>query len=117
VQNKIDKVKEVERREGQIYISAKKAIGIDDLKEFIAGRAKQSTERISDVLINQRHALLLKETVVALGNAIEAARNGLDNTLIAIDIRRATKLLGEITGEIWNEEILNNIFSRFCIGK
>ncbi len=117
VQNKIDKVKEVERREGQIYISAKKAIGIDDLKEFIAGRAKQSTERISDVLINQRHALLLKETVVALGNAIEAARNGLDNTLIAIDIRRATKSLGEITGEIWNEEILNNIFSRFCIGK
>ena len=41
----------------------------------------------------------------------------MDNVIIAIDIRRAIKAIGELTGEIWSDDILNNIFSRFCIGK
>ncbi len=117
VHNKIDKVAGFEKKKDAIYISAKNSTGIEDLKEFITIRAKQSIERINDVLINQRHSVLLGETVSALNDAITACRKGLDNSLIAIDLRRATKSLGEITGEIWSEEILNNIFSRFCIGK
>lgn len=117
VQNKTDKTDKIAKKEGEIYISAKYDKGIDDLKNFIAVRAKDSTERINDVLINQRHAVLLNNVVNSLDNAINATENGLDNTLIAIDVRQATKFIGEITGEIWSEDVLNNIFSRFCIGK
>jgi len=117
VHNKIDKAGGIGKKPDNIYISAKHGNGIEDLKEFLARHAKESTERIKDVMINQRHAALLGEVVSALDSAIEAGQNGLDNTVISIDVRRATKSLGEITGEIWSEEVLNNIFSRFCIGK
>ncbi len=117
VHNKTDKAKNIEKKPDTIYISAKYGEAIEDLKNFLAKRAKESTERINDVLINQRHASLLGQVVSALDSAIEANKAGLDNTVISIDIRRATKALGEITGEIWSEEVLNNIFSRFCIGK
>jgi tRNA modification GTPase len=41
----------------------------------------------------------------------------MENEFIAIDIRKAIKKIGELTGEIYNEDILNSIFSNFCIGK
>ena len=117
LQNKVDKIDKLENKRGEIHISAKKGAGIEDFKSFIAKRAKESTDRIKDVLINQRHSVLLNQVVSALDTAIASTTANMDNTLIAIDIRQATKALGEITGEIWSDEVLNNIFSRFCIGK
>ncbi len=118
VQNKIDKVEEFDINDFEaVYISAKKSIGLDQLKNRIGSEAKKSSERVKDILINQRHSLLLKQAAKELENAIAAIENGFENELIAIDIRRAIKTFGEITGESWNEEILNNIFSKFCIGK
>lgn len=118
VHNKIDNGKiETTNKESIFYISAKKLTGIDELKTFITEKAKQSTERVKDILINQRHVTLLNQVDAELNSAIIAINSGLDNTAVAIDIRRATKAIGEITGEIWSEDVLNNIFSRFCIGK
>jgi tRNA modification GTPase len=52
-----------------------------------------------------------------LGNALKSFKSKAENELIAIDIRNSARKLGEITGESWSEEVLNNIFGNFCIGK
>ncbi len=117
VHNKIDKAIDYKEKSNELYISAKQGKGIDKLKGLLAVKAKESTDRIDDILLNQRQAVLLGQVVSSLNSAIEASKAELDNTVISIDVRQATKSLGEITGEIWSEEVLNNIFSRFCIGK
>jgi tRNA modification GTPase len=119
INNKIDKIKDNFNLTNfeAVYISAKKNIGIDQLKQRIEKATLESTERILDILINQRHALLLNRAIDELQNALHAVNDNYENEFIAIDIRRAIKTLGEITGESWDDEILNNIFSKFCIGK
>lgn len=119
VQNKIDLLNEskVTRDNQQLYISAKTADGINSLVNFIESEAKKNIEGITDVLVNQRHALLLKRVAEQLDTAIESIDAGRENELISLDIRNAVNLLGELSGENWNEDVLNNIFSRFCIGK
>jgi tRNA modification GTPase len=117
LQNKIDLLKKLERKKDRIYISAKTAEGIEDLKVFIEKEAKSSIDRVNDILINQRQAKLLNKAGEYLSNANDAVNSGKENELIAIDIRNAAKTLGEITGESWSEKVLNAVFDGFCIGK
>ncbi len=112
LQNKIDLVDRMD--DG---ISAKYDDGIENLKEMIYSRAKNSTERVKDILINHRHAKLLERAASELDNAKNALSEGMENELVSIDIRSAVKILGEIAGSNFSEEVLNSIFSRFCIGK
>ena len=69
------------------------------------------------IVTNTRHYTILSEIL----RSIEEVNQGIDNQLtkdfITIDIRKIIQLMGEITGEITNDEILGNIFGRFCIGK
>lgn len=116
IQNKTDLIDTIENNDN-IFISAKNRTGIDKLKAFLENEIKQSTERVSDVLINQRHYNKLQEVLQNLTQAKESLLNQMENEIISIDIRYATKLIGEITGEAWNEEVLDLIFSSFCIGK
>jgi len=113
VQNKIDLLDE-KNVQG---ISAKHNQGIEKLKEMIYEKAKVSFSKDMDVLVNQRQAILLKQAAEILKNALYSFEHNLDNTVISIDIREAAEKLGEITGKKWSEDVLNNIFSRFCIGK
>ncbi len=113
VQNKVDLL-QYDRVEG---ISAKHNLGIENLKELIAAKAKVSFSREQDALINQRQAKLLAEAANILQNAIASIKSGFDNVAIAIDVRQAAEKLGEITGKKWSEDVLNQIFSNFCIGK
>jgi len=73
--------------------------------------------REGTVITNARHYDALKQVAASLNEI----RNGLDNNLpgdlLSLDIRRALHYLGEITGEITNEEQLSWIFGKFCIGK
>ena len=128
VLNKIDllkeKDKEKEKLEEQIpekiqLVSAKKNIGIQELLQLILNVTIYSGKNIVSerAVTNERHKLLLEE---ALNNLISARSTLLENKtseLISLDIRLAINSLSMITGEITNEEILNNIFSKFCIGK
>ena len=116
VQNKYDLIENDEALD-QIKLSAKKREGIDALKAIISEHAEQSIHRVSDILVNKRHAALLDNSVRVLSNCLEQMNTVVDNVAIAYDIRAAAKSLGEISGESWNEDVLNNIFSRFCIGK
>ncbi len=116
VQNKIDLASGIDTN-GSICVSAKSGAGIEELKQFISAQAKEETRIESDLLVNQRHAYLLGSAAETLKTAKEALSAGVENFLISIDIRRAAEIFGEITGENWSEEVLNSIFSGFCIGK
>ena len=118
VQNKTDIINFTQPdNPDKFFISAKQHYGLDNLRKFLSISANKSTERLQDILINQRHSILLNTVVDELDNALLSISENMDNVIIAIDIRHAIKEIGELTGEIWSEDILNNIFSRFCIGK
>jgi tRNA modification GTPase len=118
IQNKIDLTElNILSTFEDIAISAKDNIGIDKLKSILLENAENSIERVNDALINQRQKSLLEQIVVHLENAEESINIEMENEVIAIDLRSAIKIIGEITGEAWNEEILDAIFSDFCIGK
>jgi len=114
VQNKCDLL---EKQLDGISISAKTGEGIEQITEKIKSAAKNNIDRINDVLINKRHADLLRRTSDEIQRGIDAIDANMQNEIIAIDIRNATNTLGEITGDRWNEEVLAEIFSGFCIGK
>lgn len=115
VQNKSDLVET--QHSNNIYISAKNGDGINEITSIIKQNAKNSTDRVNDVLINKRHADLLRKAASEIQNGIDAIDSNMENEIISIDIRNATNTLGEITGDQWNEEVLAEIFSGFCIGK
>lgn len=102
----------------QIFISAKENIGIEQLKDALFSMAVGSGLNTENVVItNARHYSALAE----ISKSLHEIKLGLDNhitgDLLASDIRRCLYFLGEITGEITNEDRLDYIFSKFCIGK
>ncbi len=104
--------------EGLISISAKLGDGIDALKKVLYNMAASVAQEAGDVAItNIRHKRALDEGIDALMRSKEGLLNGLTTDLLASEIRSALFHFGEITGEVTTDEILGNIFSRFCIGK
>ena len=100
-----------------LTISTKTHEGIASLQTMIAEYARQDSQRVHDSLINERHAQLLRQIATSLEKADHALDTAPSNEFIAIDVREALRFIGEMTGEVWNEDVLNHIFSRFCIGK
>jgi tRNA modification GTPase len=119
IQNKIDKLDKgnFNKTNDMLYISAKEELGIDELKKFISDSATENIERINDVLINKRQHTLLLQASDSLNEAMEAIKLNLSNEFAIDHIRRASRNLGELIGLDWNDEVLNSIFSKFCIGK
>ena len=103
---------------GQLRISAKEKINIETLKKLLSFYAKELTSTESATIItNIRHYEALKNALEALEKVEEGLMNHLSGDLLAIDIREVLYHLGSITGAVSNDELLGNIFSRFCIGK
>ena len=100
-------------------ISAKQKNGIDELKELLIGTQKQNTTIASNATLvtNVRHYQALMDAQVALYRVEDGLAGGIPTDLVTQDIREAIYHLGSIVGEINTEEVLGNIFSRFCIGK
>lgn len=100
-----------------LALSALEGSGISDLKEHLVTIIQSGLNTTGTVVTNARHYEALSN---ALSSLIDV-RNGLDSDItgdfLAIDIRKALHHLGEITGEITTDDLLGNIFSRFCIGK
>ena len=101
-----------------IPISAKNQMNIEFLKEklfqTVAGGAVNLE---STVVTNARHFGALRQADAALADVLQGLDTNVTGDFIAQDIRRALAFLGEITGEIGVEDLLGNIFGRFCIGK
>ena len=71
----------------------------------------------SSVVTNSRHYSVLNNALNEIQNVYEGLQNGVSTDLLAVDVRQALYHFGELTGEITNDELLGNIFSKFCIGK
>lgn len=101
-----------------IRLSAKTGEGIRTLVAALA-RSVDATAayRGEAIVTNQRHYHALCEALTALDAALDGLQHGLTSELLSEDIRAAINHLGEITGEITSDDILQNIFSKFCIGK
>jgi tRNA modification GTPase len=69
------------------------------------------------ILTNIRHVEALQKTADALARVLDGIHNPVTSDYLAMDIRQALHYLGEITGAISTDDLLENIFSKFCIGK
>jgi len=99
------------------FISAKKNESVELIKEALFDNINKNIN-ISNILVsNTRHYEALLKTQKSIHETKDGIQNEMPSDLIALDIRNAINSIGEITGEISNDEVLGNIFSRFCIGK
>ncbi|MCJ8290591.1 MAG: tRNA uridine-5-carboxymethylaminomethyl(34) synthesis GTPase MnmE [Crocinitomicaceae bacterium] len=101
-----------------IAISAKEGENIETLKEWMVNSVLDGFDMANETIVsNARHY----EALVKTAEALEKALNGLETNIsadwVAIDIRQAMFELGTITGDISTDDLLGNIFSKFCIGK
>lgn len=108
-----------ERMDYDLKISALKGKKIDELKKLMKQRALENKEYDSSSLLvtSSRHRDALQNAQENVRSALQALDRGMTGDFLSIDLRSALKDLGTITGEITTEDILDSIFSRFCIGK
>jgi tRNA modification GTPase len=101
-----------------ILISASHKTNLQALKDRIVSKIHIQEVHQGDVLVtNLRHYQKLLETRESLTRVLTGLSAGITGDFLAMDIRQALFHLGEITGEITTEDLLDNIFSKFCIGK
>lgn len=102
-----------------ISISADTGVGMDTLKDRLLSLALQegTTMEQSSLLTNTRHIELVRQSREALQRALETIEQGMPVDCAIVDIREAWDLLGSITGDTVQDDIVEEIFSRFCLGK
>ncbi len=104
--------------ENIVFISAKDHKHLEVLKERMVDKVISGQVQAEDTIVtNARHYHALKEVAKSLADIKRGLDEKLAGDLLALDIRRGLHYLGEITGEITNEDQLDYIFSKFCIGK
>lgn len=124
VGNKTDKIDQGSLKAFQktfpdmICISASKESNIEALKEALLKTIQLEKFRTGDTIVtNMRHIESLTSTYTALEDVLNGIEKKISGDFLAMDIRQALHHLGEITGEITTDDLLANIFSKFCIGK
>jgi tRNA modification GTPase len=126
--NKVDKLSEGERlaleqqfkdnRVPRILISAKERLHTDELQELLYNAAKLPELSDQDIMVtNMRHYEALKQAHTAIVRVQDGLNDRISGDFLSQDIRECLHYLGEITGQITTDEVLGNIFSKFCIGK
>ncbi len=120
--NKADLISAAERTEfaalTPLYISAKQQSGIEELKEELLRQVNLANISTDEVMVtNIRHVEALQKTQEALEKVLYGLDNPVTSDFLAMDIRQALHHLGEITGQVSTDDLLDNIFSKFCIGK
>lgn len=124
VGNKSDRVEEEDARNrfslgnDVLLISARAQRHLETLKERMIGLVLRDKAVAENVIVtNARHYHALVQVAASLKDVSEGIAQRIPGDLLALDIRRCLHFLGEITGEITNEDQLDYIFSKFCIGK
>lgn len=110
--------KEISQDFDFITISAVENQNMQDLKDELSSYVEQLKSEESNVVItNQRHFEALGKSLDAVHKVKEAITFQISTELLAYELRNSLEHLGEISGEVTNDEVLGNIFSKFCIGK
>ncbi|GAB3639829.1 tRNA uridine-5-carboxymethylaminomethyl(34) synthesis GTPase MnmE [Spirosoma arcticum] len=126
VGNKLDAIDDAKRQQMEfvadekiVWISAAKQTHLDKLKAALSARVRTDTavQTGSAVVTNARHYEHLTGTDDALARALAGLDSGVTPDWLAMDLRVALQHLGELTGEITTDDLLDSIFSKFCIGK
>lgn len=123
VGNKTDvmgEAKAVEKFSGEdiLFISAKDKQHIDRLTQKLVSKVVQGNINTENTIItNARHYEALQQVDACIGEIKKGLDNNIPGDLLALDIRRCLHYISEITGDITNENVLDYIFSKFCIGK
>lgn len=101
-----------------LFLTAKERIGIEELKQQLLAKVNLHHINTSETLVsNIRHVEALKNTETALQRVLQNIDNPVTSDFLAMDIKQALYYLGEITGTVTTDDLLENIFSKFCIGK
>lgn len=99
-----------------LWISAKRGFGLDELRELLTSMVgKASADGV--LVTNARHAAALRDAAASLRTVQAGLASSLPSDLLAEDLREALRSLGSITGEISTDEVLGEIFAKFCVGK
>lgn len=124
VANKIDVQDEATVRQkfasvaGIIFLAAKSGLHLDVLKERMVDAVLQDNMQSENVIVtNARHYHALQEVYKSLTDVSDGLEQNIPGDLLALDIRRCLHYLGLITGEVSNDDLLDYVFSKFCIGK
>ncbi|HLH03227.1 MAG TPA: tRNA uridine-5-carboxymethylaminomethyl(34) synthesis GTPase MnmE [Bryobacteraceae bacterium] len=119
VGNKADQGRQLEALDGLLAVSALTGEGIGPLRGEILRRIAPEgiAEPESGLLTNVRHAALLRESLEALANARRAVEFGIPHEMILLDLYATLRPIDAVTGATTADDILNRIFSTFCIGK
>ena len=119
IATKTDKGNTIDRPKAPhaLFISAKNK-NVDELKNALLVHVKNQKTSYNNVIVTSvRHLNALKKAQESLLHASEGLTNKISGDLVAMDIRSSLHYLGEITGTISTEDLLGNIFGKFCIGK
>lgn len=100
-----------------IGISAKNKTGIEALKSELSEYIQNLETQENTIITNQRHYEALQRSLESVKKVEDAISGNISTELLAYELRYALEYLGEISGEFTNDEVLGNIFSKFCIGK
>jgi tRNA modification GTPase len=100
-----------------VCISAKNSIGLELLKQRLVAAVRKDEIKNDIIITNLRHYEALKHAADGLQQVLNGIDMRISGELLALDIRKALFHLAEITGEVTTDDLLANIFSKFCIGK
>ena len=117
--NKSDLDKKINIDIGYISGNTINETGIEELKKHILKKLKLDNVLTKDMtyMSNVRQIDLLKKAMHSIENALENLENGMPVDIVEIDITNVWNLLGEITGDTYHDELINTLFSNFCLGK
>ena len=118
-QIEIDEIEKLVGRENIIETSIKNDVGVDELENRIKEMFAQGIENSQNEVIinNARHIALLNKAANSLDAVLTGINNGMPVDLCQTDMRDAWEYLGEITGDSYKDELLDELFSKFCLGK
>jgi tRNA modification GTPase len=98
-------------------ISALRKINLDGLKKMIQAAFVPAESAGAEIILHLRQKLLLEEVLAGLDESLRLLRQGHSEEVWAEEIRRVLPFLGQLTGEIRSDEVIAEIFNRFCVGK
>ncbi|MGC6470276.1 MAG: tRNA uridine-5-carboxymethylaminomethyl(34) synthesis GTPase MnmE [Flavobacteriales bacterium] len=116
--NKIDSKPLQTSIENAIEISAKEKKGLNEFRNKLVEFSQTSSKNFGQTIIsNNRHLEALNQALHYVDNIMSNIEANLSSDLLSLDVKQALHHLGEITGEVSTDDLLDNIFSNFCIGK